>query len=802
MEVRLNLFEQDPARVELAYVYHAPKNPAFEAKHKRGFHGHFADKFGIPSYLAKKLKIGNPAGGSNGARWATRIPHPLYKEPHGTSGKEVEIHGKGGKDVPRVINDYWDDGFIDARRGPLTIRKPLPKYKGYLSKKKDEDENDDLQEYELRDYTDPLKSKHLSTHYSMNSAMVTGDAELSKRGYKTLPSYTPPKDVDIDEPEASDQINSVGLVIRDPDGRIWVREPRGHYGGYEHSFPKGHAEKGESLQHAAHREAFEETGLKGKIIGHIGDFRGDMTTTRMYLAERTGGTPVTSDETEAVKLGTPDQVRKLLNRDRDKDILNTYSPDPKEQWLVKHYNGNEDRVATELVANAIYRAMGIKVPAAGEYEHNGKSAVAYPALPGKIHHISAPSEDLGKGYMVDALVANWDVIGLDHDNVLWNNGKPTRLDQGGTLQFRAMGGTKTFGPKPNEVISLMAKGGQAKGTMAVTSVQMRQQATDIYKTLTPQRIDDIIDSAPFDDDKMREEIREALKARILWMKQFGKGMINADEDVRNPTMEESLQDSIEKNFTLYELQHFKDKVPQPTKDKKQLFTLAEKIQQSFKFLMDMGVGLSVDLDARPHSPNNLEEFNQVIQDVKSHPNDYHVIIAPLKTDAASTEKVNGKYGGDWSKLTDVVRGTVLVPHPSNISTALKLVKQHADERGWKISQLDSKLYVDPRRPQDSGPTSAGYRDLSIRLETNEGFQVELQFNWNDMWVAKEENHHYYEEARAIERGANMHPNSAQQKEIDGLNSIMIDAYDRAWRKANGEAVQNPDGTITPAVVQS
>jgi hypothetical protein len=126
--------------------------------------------------------------------------------------------------------------------------------------------------------------------------------------------------------------------------------------------------------------------------------------------------------------------------------------------------------------------------------------------------------------MADALLGNWDVVGLSQDNVLWDGPTPYRVDQGGTLEFRAQGGRKEFGPVPQEVWTMSSPKGQAHGTMLLTPSGKREQASEIAARLTPERVDELVDAAPFADAAMRERVRENLKARVGWMGRFGAGL--------------------------------------------------------------------------------------------------------------------------------------------------------------------------------------------------------------------------------------------------------------------------------------
>jgi phage-related protein (TIGR01555 family) len=129
----------------------------------------------------------------------------------------------------------------------------------------------------------------------------------------------------IEEPEfvvPKGKTPSSGVVIREPDGRVWLVQPRGAFGGYDGTFPKGGVEEGLSLQANAIKEAYEESGLKVRIVKHLADRSGDATMTRYYLAEREGGDPSQhDDESEGVVLAPVGKAAGFLNRQRDREII-------------------------------------------------------------------------------------------------------------------------------------------------------------------------------------------------------------------------------------------------------------------------------------------------------------------------------------------------------------------------------------------------------------------------------------------------------------------------------------------------
>lgn len=136
------------------------------------------------------------------------------------------------------------------------------------------------------------------------------------------------------------------------------------------------------------------------------------------------------------------------------------------RWYVKAQKSPE-HAANEALASALYQEAGIDVPEVVR----GAGA---PGLPGDSQTASrivdGATPDLGRrlgdeaylsqvqaGFGVDAWLANWDTVGLGYDNVVTgSDGKPHRIDLGGSLLFRAQGDPKgaAFGDTVGEYESL------------------------------------------------------------------------------------------------------------------------------------------------------------------------------------------------------------------------------------------------------------------------------------------------------------------------------------------------------------
>lgn len=230
--------------------------------------------------------------------------------------------------------------------------------------------------------------------------------------------------------------------------------------------------------------------------------------------------------------------------------------------------------------------------------------------------------------------------------------------------------------------------------------------------------------------------------------------------------------------------------PQPFHSEEELYAVAQKAQEGFLDVLDRGIGVSADLNAKTHAMVDGDkefidkQFADAVAAVEADPNTPHIVVAPLKGKERAREKVDGKYKGDWSRLSDVVRGTVVVPNVQGLSDALEAVKKEALARGWTVSALENRMTEVPGSENHKGPTGSGYTDFNIRLESPEGLHTELQFNTSGMFLAKQgEGHTLFEEERAIMDGqaARGLPLSAAQRErVFELRKQQMALYGKAW----------------------
>jgi 8-oxo-dGTP diphosphatase len=120
----------------------------------------------------------------------------------------------------------------------------------------------------------------------------------------------------------SERVDAAGGIVERDGLVLLVHRPR--YDDW--SFPKGKLDPGESFEDAALREVEEETGLHCSLGRELPATRyevnGRPKLVRYWLmAPRADVDFVPNDETDDLRWVTPEEARRLLTYDRDRDVL-------------------------------------------------------------------------------------------------------------------------------------------------------------------------------------------------------------------------------------------------------------------------------------------------------------------------------------------------------------------------------------------------------------------------------------------------------------------------------------------------
>lgn len=136
-------------------------------------------------------------------------------------------------------------------------------------------------------------------------------------------------------------------------------------------------------------------------------------------------------------------------------------------WYVKNYSAPEQAIQ-EKMAGDFYNMCnidGVGAPATKLMTNDeGEVLFGSTIIKGKLlKEITDPIERkeacklICQGFLLDVILGNWDAIGLEEDNILISNGddgKPRafRIDNGGSILFRAQGGRK-----PEEAVNSISE---------------------------------------------------------------------------------------------------------------------------------------------------------------------------------------------------------------------------------------------------------------------------------------------------------------------------------------------------------
>ena len=114
--------------------------------------------------------------------------------------------------------------------------------------------------------------------------------------------------------------------------------------------------------------------------------------------------------------------------------------DPKTEKI--YYVKTEDAAKNkaEILSNKIYQMAGIAVPNTELVKFNGTASTKSEWLPEAESVKDFEHPDLTNGFLVDVMLNNWDVMGMNNDNVISSGGKVYRVDNGGSLHFSSAGG--------------------------------------------------------------------------------------------------------------------------------------------------------------------------------------------------------------------------------------------------------------------------------------------------------------------------------------------------------------------------
>ncbi|GLX85078.1 hypothetical protein tloyanaT_13300 [Thalassotalea loyana] len=182
---------------------------------------------------------------------------------------------------------------------------------------------------------------------------------------------------------------------------------------------------------------------------------------------------------------------------------------------------SEDIARNETLASRLYELAGTEAPRYYYFSENGKFHVASEIIEGleESRHklVNNLADNVHENMVVDAWLANWDVIGLDYDNLILLNNRAIRMDPGGALRYRAQGGLKgdRFGNDVTELETFLDSSLNPQAASVFSNATREQLIIGARKVLriTDEQIDDMVDRFGSRDPNIANELKAKLKAR-------------------------------------------------------------------------------------------------------------------------------------------------------------------------------------------------------------------------------------------------------------------------------------------------
>lgn len=197
------------------------------------------------------------------------------------------------------------------------------------------------------------------------------------------------------------------------------------------------------------------------------------------------------------------------------------------EFYVKFYT-KEITAKLEYFANLVYQKIGIYVPEKKLDIFDGQLAVISKKVgSGERAHKEEQRmhPDLIAGFVADAYLNNWDVVGEHFDNIVKDvNGHLYRVDNGGTGPIRANEGRKNFSPDSIPELDDMRDPKFQAGYVFenLSDEDIHQQANKLIAAIDESFLADSIASLGLDKDDATRVLDGFLGRRFYLMNKYAK----------------------------------------------------------------------------------------------------------------------------------------------------------------------------------------------------------------------------------------------------------------------------------------
>ena len=204
------------------------------------------------------------------------------------------------------------------------------------------------------------------------------------------------------------------------------------------------------------------------------------------------------------------------------------------KWVMKTGPG-EGQLRNEVDADNAYRAAGVPTPPShlvetskgpvkfSEYMEGAQTLDKWESGRSK-EEVAGMHQQIAQHLATDALLSNWDVVGLGKDNIMVRDGKAYRVDNGGALKYRAQGSPKggAFGDKVSELETLR-------------DPHVNKQSAQVFKSATPTGLDSQIHGLLDKRDAILKAVKDpATRATLSNRMDYLAGKVGASPKSATP----------------------------------------------------------------------------------------------------------------------------------------------------------------------------------------------------------------------------------------------------------------------------
>lgn len=247
------------------------------------------------------------------------------------------------------------------------------------------------------------------------------------------------------------------------------------------------------------------------------------------------------------------------------------------------FGGPQGKV--EALAAKLYNMAGVDAPELSLFNSPDGKGTLSKYIP-ELSPVKSATAAVNDGFGMDVLLANWDVIGLNNDNLLIGpGGKAVRIDAGGTFNYRAQGSNKPFTSIPTEITTLLDSGINSQSAKIFSKMTREDMIKSLNKavSLKDSEITKLLEDMGMTQYKdtllKRKKFLKNMLDEIKATPQGSKSMLDYMNGIKHTTMEKMIDSA----KSVDDLVDFKQAL-QYTNDKAVKQKLLDKIEARQKYL--------------------------------------------------------------------------------------------------------------------------------------------------------------------------------------------------------------------------